>query len=58
MCNNNWGGGNKDGMLSDAFVRREIEIGARIKTRKIFRVLNTQFMKILFSFLSNRTERR
>ena len=25
---NNWGGGNKDRMLSDAFVRREIEIGA------------------------------
>ncbi len=28
---NNWGGGNKDRMLSDAFVRREIEIGAAMQ---------------------------
>ena len=27
---NNWGGGNKDRMLSDAFVRREIEIGSEM----------------------------
>lgn len=28
---NNWGGGNKDRLLSDAFVRREIELGAEMQ---------------------------
>ena len=28
---NNWGGGNKDRLLCDAFVRREIEIGAEMQ---------------------------
>lgn len=28
---NNWGGGNKDRLLCDAFIRREIEIGAQMQ---------------------------
>lgn len=31
VVSNNWGGGNRDRLLSDAFVRREIEIGAALQ---------------------------